>query len=122
MSDINRVVLIGRLTADPSMRSTNNGSTVCGFSIANNLTYSTGGEKKEQASFFSCSAWGKTGEAIAQYCKKGHRIAVEGRLQQRSWETQSGEKRHVVEIVVEQVQFLQPQNAQGNQDGYPPNS
>lgn len=118
-SDINRCITIGRMTKDAELKYTQNGSAVCSFSLAVNYSYTSNGEKKEQTSFLSYVAWGKTGEAIAQYCKKGHRLAVEGRLQQRSWETQSGERRSVVEIVVEQVQFLQP-HAQGNQDDTPP--
>ena len=113
-SDINRTILIGRMTKDPELKYTPSGSAVCSFSLACNYSYTSNGEKKEQVSFFNCVAWSKTGEVIAQYCKKGHRLAVEGRLQQRSWEDQSGGKRSVIEIVVEHVQFLQPQQQQGN--------
>ncbi|MCP4153030.1 MAG: single-stranded DNA-binding protein, partial [bacterium] len=78
-------------------------------------TYVQGGEKKELASFFNCVAWSKLGELIVQYCKKGQRIGVEGRLQQRSWEDQQGNKRSTVEIVVENVQFLSPKAENGSQ-------
>jgi len=105
-SDINRVVLIGRLVRDPELKYTQNGAAVSNFSIANNRTYAVSGEKREQVSYFNCIAWGKGGELIVQYCKKGQRIAVEGRLQQRSWDDQSGNKRQVVEVVVENFQFL----------------
>ena len=106
-TDLNKVFLIGRLTREPEMRHTQSGMAVASFSIANNKTYTTNGEKKEQVSFFNCTAWSKIGEAIAQYTKKGDRVAVEGRLQQRSWEDKDGTKRTSVEIVVEAVQFLQ---------------
>lgn len=109
-SDLNRAFLIGRLTKDPDLRYTQNGSGVCSFSIANNRTYVSGGEKKEQVSYFNCIAWGKIGEVIAEYCKKGHRIGIEGRLQQRSWDDQEGHKRHTVEIVVDNFQFLSPRD------------
>ena len=69
----------------------------------------TGGEKKEQVSFFNCVAWAKTGEIIAEYCKKGQRIGIEGRLQQRSWDDQEGKRRFTVEIVVDNFQFLSAQ-------------
>jgi single-strand DNA-binding protein len=106
-SDINRVILIGRLVKDPELKYIQSGSSVASFGLANNRTYTTGaGEKKEMTSFFNCIAWGKQGEVITQYCKKGQRIAVEGRLQSRSWDDQSGNKRKVVEIVVENFQFL----------------
>lgn len=106
-SDINRVLLIGRMVKDPELKYIPSGTSVTNFSIANNRTYAVAGEKKEMTSYFNCIAWGKQGEIIVQYCKKGHRIAVEGRLQQRSWSDQSGNKRSAVEIVVENFQFLQ---------------
>lgn len=113
-SDLNKAILIGRLTRDPELRYTQGGTSVCSFSIANNRTYVTAGEKKEQVSFFNCVAWAKTGEVIAEYCKKGQRIGIEGRLQQRSWDDQEGKKRQTVEIVVDNFQFLS-----SKQDGSP---
>jgi len=107
-NDLNRVILIGRLTRDPELRYTSSGTAVSSFSIANNRTYVTNGEKKEQVSYFNCVAWAKTGEVIVQYCKKGQRIGLEGRLQQRSWDDQDGKKRSTVEVVVENFQFLTP--------------
>ena len=106
MSDINRWYGIGRLTADPQLTYTQGGASVTKFSIASSYTY-TNGAKKESTSFFNCVAWGKTGEIIAQYFKKGQRIAIEGRLQQRSWDDQSGNRRTAVEIVVENFNFIE---------------
>jgi len=108
MSDINRVIIIGRLTKDVEMRQTPNGTSVTTFSVANNRTYNANGERKEQVSFFNCVAWAKTAEIISTYVKKGQRIGIEGRLQQRSWEDKDGNKRSVVEINVENFQFLSP--------------
>ena len=108
-SDLNKVMLIGRFTKDPELRYTQSGTAVCSFSVANNRTYVTGGEKKEQVSYFNCVAWAKTGEIIAEYCKKGQRIGIEGRLQQRSWDDQEGKRRFTVEIVVDNFQFLSAQ-------------
>ncbi len=105
-SDLNKVIIIGRFTRDPELRYTQGGTSICSFSIANNRNYVSGGEKKEQVSFFNCVAWAKTGEVIAEYCKKGQRIGIEGRLQQRSWDDQEGNKRQTVEIVVDNFQFL----------------
>jgi single-strand DNA-binding protein len=115
-SDINRVVLIGRLVKDPDLRYTQSGSSVASFSVANNRTYVSSGEKKEIVSYFNCVAWGKLGELIVQYTKKGHRIGIEGRLQQRSWEDQNGNKRSTVEVIVENFQFLTPKGA-GQESG-----
>ena len=106
-NDINRIFMIGRLTKDPDLRYTQGGTSVASFSIANNRSYTAQNEKKEQVSYFNCAAWGKTGEVIAQYGKKGNRIGIEGRLQQRSWQDQSGQKRNTTEIVVENFQFLE---------------
>ncbi len=107
-SDLNRALLIGRFTRDPELRYTQNGTSVCSFSIANNRTYVTGGEKKDQVSYFNCVAWGKMGEVIAEFFKKGNRIGIEGRLQQRSWEDQEHNKKQIVEVVVDNFQFLTP--------------
>ena len=112
--DLNRTILIGRLTRDPELRYTPAGAAVASFTVANNRTYSVSGEKKEQVSYFDCVAWAKMGEIITEYCKKGHRIAIEGRLQQRSWDDQDGKKRSKVEVVVENFQFLTSKG--GNED------
>ena len=107
MSDLNRWYGIGRLTADPQLTYTQGGASVTKFSIASSYTYTKDGAKKETTSFFNCVAWAKTGEIIAQYFKKGQRIAIEGRLQQRSWDDQSGNKRTAVDIVVENFNFIE---------------
>ncbi|MCU0821515.1 MAG: single-stranded DNA-binding protein [Spirochaetes bacterium] len=105
--DINRITLIGRLTKEPELRYTQGGAAIGNFSIANNRSYSTNtGEKKDEVSYFDCVAWGKLGEIIVEHCKKGRRIAIEGRLQQRRWEDKEGGKRSKIEIVVENFQFL----------------
>lgn len=113
-SDINRVIIIGRLTKDPELRYTASGAAVCSFSLANNRSYTKDGNKVEQVSYFNCIAWSKLGEVINEYVRKGHRFGVEGRLQQRSYEDKDGNKRSVVEIVVDGCQFLQPRE-QGEQ-------
>ncbi|MBN2403513.1 MAG: single-stranded DNA-binding protein [Spirochaetes bacterium] len=105
--DLNRVTIIGRLTRDPELKYIQSGTAVTNFSIANNRNYTTNsGEKKEEVSYFDCIAWGKMGEILAEYCKKGRRIALEGRLQQRRWEDQEGNKKSKIEIVTDNIQFL----------------
>ena len=116
-NDINRVILIGRLTKDPELKYTQNGSSVANFTIANGRTYTVSGDKKEYTSFFNCIAWSKLGETIAQYCKKGQRVGLEGRLQQRTWDDKDGNKRSAVEVVVDTFQFL---DAKKNGDGKEP--
>ena len=105
-NDFNKAILIGRLTRDPELRYTPSGASVASFSLANGYSYKQGDEKKETTSFFDCIVWGKPGEIIAEYAKKGQQLAIEGRLQQRSWDDQDGKERSKVEIVVEKFQFL----------------
>ena len=106
-SDINRVVLVGRLTSDPELKTTNGGTSWTSFSLAVNRSQKDGSGYKDVASFFSCVAWGKyPGETIANHCKKGQRIGIEGRLQQRSWEDKNGGKRSFVEVVIDGFEFL----------------
>ena len=101
-----KAIITGNLTRDPELRSTPSGSQVCSFSVAVNRNYKdSSGESKEDVSFIDCSAWGKAGEIIAQYAKKGSGILVSGRLDQRSWE-KDGQKHSRVEIVVEDFNFL----------------
>jgi single-strand DNA-binding protein len=99
--DINSVTLIGRLTRDPESKTIFNDKTISAFSIAVN-------GYKDDVSFFNCVAFGQTAEFINQYCKKGNRLAIVGRLQQRSWSDKEGVKKSSVEVVVNNVQNLTP--------------
>jgi len=102
----NKVILLGNLTRDPELRTTPNGQTVCGFSLAINRTWrNADGEQQEAVDYIDCNAWGKAGEIINQYMQKGRALLVSGRLQQRSWE-QDGQKRSKVEVVVEDFNFI----------------
>ena len=107
MRGFSKAIIVGNLTRDPELRSTPNGASVCSFSVAVNRTFrDSNGEQKEDVSFIDCSAWGKLGEMINQYAKKGSGVLVSGRLDQRSWEDKtSGQKRSRVEIVVEDFNF-----------------
>ena len=113
-NDINRVFIIGRLTKDPELKYISSGTAVASMSIANNRIYVANGEKKEDVSFFNCIAWAKTGEIIAQYCRKGSQIAIDGRLQQKRWEDKEGKTQSAVEIVVDNIQFLSPRERGGD--------
>ena len=107
MRGFSKAIITGNLTRDPELRTTPNGATVCSFSVAVNRVYrDASGEQKEDVSFIDCSAWGKLGEMISQYAKKGTGVLVSGRLDQRSWEDKNGGgKRSRVEIVVEDFNF-----------------
>src|SRR3989344_4229684 len=102
----NRVELIGNLTRDPEMRYTPSGAAVVTFSIATNRTFVSDGEKKEEADFHRCVAWNKLAELCNQLLKKGNRVFVSGRLQNRSWETPEGQTRYMTEIVIEDMILL----------------
>ena len=123
MRGFSKAIITGNLTRDPELRTTSNGSTVCGFTVAVNRTYrDASGEQKEDVSFIDCSAWGKLGEMINQYAKKGSGVLVSGRLDQRNWEDKTdGKKRSRVEIVVEDFNFTggssNRDNASGSYDG-----
>ena len=107
MRGFSKAIITGNLTRDPELRNTPNGASVCSFSVAVNRVYrDSNGEQKEDVSFIDCSAWGKLGEMISQYAKKGTGVLVSGRLDQRSWEDKTtGQKRSRVEIVVEDFNF-----------------
>ena len=108
MRGFSKAIITGNLTRDPELRTTPNGASVCSFSVAVNRTFKdSNGEQKEDVSYIDCSAWGRLGEMINQYAKKGSGVLVSGRLDQRSWEDKNGGgKRSRVEIVVEDFNFI----------------
>ncbi len=102
---INRVVLIGRMTKDPEMRTTTNGKPVVSFSIAVTKKFKPQ-DGSPDADFFSVTAWDKTAEYVSSYLGKGRLIAVDGRLQTRKYTGSDGVSREVVEVVADNVQGL----------------
>lgn len=103
---MNKVVLIGRLTADPELRFTpGNGTAVSRIILAVQRRYKKEGQ--EEADFVPVVIWGKQAEAIATHQKKGRLIAVSGRIQTRNYEAKDGTKRYVTEVIAEEVQFLE---------------
>ncbi len=99
----NTITLVGNLTRDPELRYTSGGRGVASFGVAVNRRYQVNNEWQEQTSFFNIVAWGTLGENAAASLNKGNRILVYGRLEQRTWETQEGEKRSVVEVVADEI-------------------
>lgn len=103
----NKVILMGNLTRDVEMRTTQSGQTVANFSLAVTRSWrDQNGQQQDQTSFINCVAWGKPGEIIAQYVQKGAPLLVSGRLDQRSYEDKDGNKRQAVEVVVEDFNFV----------------
>jgi single-strand DNA-binding protein len=113
---INQVVLMGNLTRDPDLRQTPTGQNVCSFSLALNRSYKDqAGEWKEVTDFVDIVAWGPLGERVAQYLSKGRRCFVQGRLQSRSWE-QDGQKRSKLEVLANDVTFLDSRSSSDESD------
>lgn len=103
---INQVILMGRLTRDPEMRTTTSGKTIASFSLAVDRV-----GQDDQADFFDVTAWEKLGELVNQYLSKGRRCLVQGRLRQDSWDDkETGKKRSRIEVVATDVTFLDGPN------------
>ena len=109
---MNRVILMGRLTADPELRQTPQGTAVTSFTIAVDRRIKT--ENGQQADFITCVAWRKTAEFICRYFQKGRMIAIEGQLQSRSWDTQDGKRQYATEVIVDNAYFTGEKQDAGN--------
>lgn len=117
----NKVILMGNLTRDIELRTTPNGQSVASFSLAVTRTWKDqSGTQQDQTSFINCVAWGKVGEILAQYVKKGSPLLVSGRLDQRSYEDKDGNKRQAVEVVVEDFNFVG--GGRGDDSGFSPSN
>lgn len=114
---MNKVVLIGRLTADPNLSyAAGTGTAVCRFTLAVTRPF-----KRDEADFINCVAFNKTAETIGQYLVKGRQIAIAGRIQTGSYEAQDGTKRYTTDVVVENFEFIgnnQGQTQNDNADNY----
>lgn len=116
--NLNKVILVGRLTADPELRTTTSGTHVVSFSIATNRYWNDkDGSRKEETEFHNIVAWGRQADIVDQFSKKGNLILIEGRLQTRSWEGNDGQARRTTEIVTERIQ-LGPRGS-GGKDSTP---
>ncbi|HCM88911.1 MULTISPECIES: single-stranded DNA-binding protein [Vagococcus] len=106
---INNVVLVGRLTRDPELRFTSNGSAVATFNLAVNRNFTNQSGDRE-ADFVNCVIWRKPAETLANYAKKGTLLGVVGRIQTRNYENQQGQKVYVTEVVCDNFQLLESRN------------
>jgi single-strand DNA-binding protein len=107
MKSVNKVTLLGNTTNDPELKYISQGTAICNFSIATNREWKdASGQKKDEATFHRIVAWGKLGEIISQYVKKGDKIYIEGRISNRSWDDQNGQKHYMTEIVATDMVLL----------------
>lgn len=107
---MNKVILIGRLSRDPEMRTTGSGTAVTRFTVAVSRPFQNpNGER--QTDFINCIAWRRQAENIAKYCTKGSQVAIEGRIQTGSYDAQDGTKRYTTDIVCDNVTFLGSRNS-----------
>ena len=118
---MNKVILIGRLTRDPEMRTTPSGVATTSFSIAVQRNYANAHGDRE-ADFINCVAWRKQAENIAKYCTKGSQVAVDGRIQTRNYDAQDGTKRYVTEVIADNVTFLGSRSGSGESSSYAANN
>jgi single-strand DNA-binding protein len=104
--DLNKVILVGRVTADPQVRSTPGGQSVTTIGVATNRTWTDkAGQKQEQTEFHNVVLWGRTAEIAGQYLTKGAMVLIEGRMQTRSWTDKQGQQRKTTEVMAERMQL-----------------
>jgi len=105
VANINAITIVGNVTRDPELRFTSAGLAVCNFSVASNRRWmnKSTNDWEEKVSFFDVTVWAEHGQNVAESCLKGDRVVVTGRLEQRSWEAENGDKRTKVEIVADVV-------------------
>ncbi|MEI7921970.1 MAG: single-stranded DNA-binding protein [Planctomycetota bacterium] len=127
MADLNKVFLIGRLTHDPELRYTPNGTPVADLKLATSRKYATReGETREETLYIVVTVWNRQAENCCQYLRKGRAVHVEGYLKEETWETREGEKRSKIKVEAERVQFLEkkddsissPVHASSDDGGY----
>ena len=110
---INNTVLVGRLTADPNLRYTSNGTATATFTLAVNRNFTNASGERE-ADFINCVIWRKSAETLANYARKGTLLGVTGRIQTRNYENQQGQRVYVTEVVAENFQLLEKRDTSQN--------
>ncbi len=116
---MNKVFLIGNLTRDPEMRSTQSGVAVCNFSIAVNRRFRNPQTGQQETDFLNVIAWRQLAELCGKYLAKGRKVAVTGSIQTRTYKVKDGSKRTAWDIVADEVEFLAPQNQQSGAQSAP---
>ena len=126
MANFNKVILVGRLTADPELKQTQSGISVLTFTLAVNRRYggktADGQPAQQQADFITCVAWRQTAEFIARFFHKGSSLCLTGAIQTRSWQDQNGQKRYATEVVVDEAMFVDSKGEGSAQGSYTPDA
>jgi len=117
MTSFNKVILMGNLTRDPEVRFTPSGTPVANFRMAVNHRYKQGNEMRDDVCYIDVVVFGKQAESCGQYLNKGNGVIVDGRLQERRWETEDGQKRSKHEVVAQQVRFMPKRQGAGGMAG-----
>lgn len=115
--NLNKVVLAGRITADPELKQTTTGVSVLSFTLAVNRRFSKNEQGEQQSDFINMVAWRQTAEFISKYFRKGSAICVTGSIQTRSWQDNQGQKRYATEVVVDEAMFVDSRSESGNAQG-----
>ena len=113
MASFNKVILMGNMTADPELRQTTSGISVCSFSIAVNRRFSKSEQNQQSVDFINVVAWRQQAEFVSRYFKKGNPILVCGQLQTRTWTDNQGQKRYATDVVADEVSFVGPASQGG---------
>ena len=108
MASFNKVILIGNMTADPELKQTPSGMSVCSFSIAVNRNFGKAEQGQQTVDFINIVTWRQRAEFVSRYFKKGNPILICGQLQTRSWSDNQGQKRYTTEVVADEVSFVGP--------------
>jgi single-strand DNA-binding protein len=121
MASFNKVILIGNLTADPELKQTPNGISVCRFTLAVNRRFvsrnNSGDQNQQTADFITVVAWKQSAEFVVKYFRKGRPILVCGQIQSRSWTDQNGQKHYATEVVADEVTFVENKGDGASQGG-----
>ncbi|MBE6581442.1 MAG: single-stranded DNA-binding protein [Ruminococcaceae bacterium] len=123
--NLNKVVLCGRLTADPELKQTQSGIAVVTFTLAVNRRFqarTNDAQQQQQADFITLVAWRQTAEFISKFFKKGSALCVTGSIQTRSWQDNQGQRRYATEVVVDEAMFVDSRTEGGAQGGYTPDA
>lgn len=119
--NLNKVILVGRLTADPELKQTQSGTAVTSFNLAVNRRYQPKSEDgtpaQQQADFINCVAWRGAAEFLCRYFRKGSSVCITGTIQTRSWTDQHNQKRYATEVVADEVMFVDSKNESGTATG-----